>query len=77
MIVRKKEAVNKMRQTKLLRILQILSKYVEKDSDELSCDGYSIRMSPAHKDISEGDRNKLEELGVVWSPDYKCWQVFF
>lgn len=76
MTARQKDAVRRvMKQTKLLRILEILSKYVE-DSDELSCDAYSIYMSPGHSDIPEEDRDKLEELGVMWSTDHDCWMVF-
>ena len=65
-----------MKQSSLLKILQILTKYA-KAEDELSCDDYSIFMSPGHKNISEKDRDDLENLGVMWNVEFQCWQVFF
>lgn len=65
-----------MKQSDLLKILTILSKYV-KDKDELSCGPYEIYMSPGKRDLSEGDVRKLEGLGVRWNDEYECWEVFF
>ena len=66
-----------MKQNDLLQILKILAKYIDEENDELSCDSYSIYMSPDHKDLDEEDLEKLERLGATWDTDNDCWQVFF
>ena len=67
-----------MKQSNLLEILQILSKYIEhEDEDKLSCDSDAIYMSPGHTNIDEKDREQIEALGAMWSEDEDCWMVFY
>jgi len=66
-----------MKQIDLLKILKILSKYIDEEDDELSCDAYSIYMSPDRNDFDSRDLEELETLGATWDEDADCWQVFF
>lgn len=60
----------------LIEALTIFSKYMDKDCDPTNCDHDVLMVLCGHELIPDNKKNRLDELGFVWSDERSCWISF-